>query len=167
MTSPDDGWVLRPAADANIDRLMDWFDSAEDVRIWGGPKFRYPFTRGSFRADCHWPSMASYVLRDPGGAMCAFGQFYDRNGRINFARLVAHPGRRGEGVGRRLLTMLMEVGRQALPLAEYSLFVYRNNAPALGCYLSLGFEIQADYPADQVLADECHYLVRPVDVTNG
>jgi ribosomal protein S18 acetylase RimI-like enzyme len=150
-----------PATDADIDELMEWFPSPGATKVWGGPKFRYPFSPESFRADCHWPAMATFVLRDSANTMAAFGQFYDRNGRINFARLVAHPDRRGEGVGRRLLTALMEVAPRYLDLDEFSLFVYRDNAPALGCYRSLGFEIQR-YPADQALADECYYLTRPV-----
>ena len=158
-----DGWQLRESTSADIDELMTWFHDADSVNVWGGPRFRYPFTAQSFREDCHWPEMASCSLQDPAREFRAFGQFYDRNGRINLARLIVHPRYRRQGIGRRLLTSLMQVGRLRLPLDEYSLFVYRDNVPALHCYRLHGFEI-TDYPADQILADQCYYLTRPVQI---
>lgn len=157
---------LDPATDRDIDELMTWFPGATDVQVWGGPKFRYPYTAETFRCDCHWPDMASYSLRDGDGHMLAFGQFYDRNGRINLARLVVHPQHRGRGIGRLLLNELMRAGSNALGLDEFSLFVFRDNRPALQCYLSAGFEM-APYPDDEVLADECYYLTRPVKDRQG
>ena len=162
-----DGWALDRAKPDDIEELMRWFSDDEAVRVWGGPNFRAPFTPETFAEDCHWPGMDSFCLREPGrdaaDAMAAFGQLYDRNGRINLARLIAHPERRGQGIGRRLVGLLMVAGARLLPLSEYSLFVYRNNAPALACYEAMGFEINPDYPADQILADECYFLTRGVD----
>ena len=161
MANEDEHWQLVEAIDADIDELMTWFGNAEDVVIWGGPKFRFPFTPESFREDCHWGEMASFSLRDGDDLQAGFGQIYDRNGRINLARLIVHPARRGQGIGRRLVEMLMAVGPGLLPLPEYSLFVFRSNEAALSCYISVGFEI-SDYPDDQILADQCYFLTRPV-----
>lgn len=156
-----DGWRLGRAVDDDIGELMTWFDCKRSVDIWGGPRFRYPFDRKSFVEDCHWYDMATFSLRSPDDVFSAFGQVYERNKRINLARLIAHPKMRGQGIGKRLTQMLMSAGENILPLDEYSLFVYRDNTPALECYRSLGFEIQ-DYPSDQYLADECYYLTRLV-----
>jgi ribosomal protein S18 acetylase RimI-like enzyme len=85
----------------------------------------------------------------------------ERGNRINLARLIAHPHMRGQGIGRRLVTMLMTIGADLLDMDEYSLFVYRDNTPALECYRSLGFEVH-DSPSDESMADVCYYLTRPV-----
>ena len=106
--------------------------------------------------------MASFSLREPGGRLAAFGQVYDRDGRINLARLIVAPTMRGQGVGRRLVGLLMVAGARLLPLDEYSLFVYRDNEPALSCYRAMGFEV-TDCPVEGPLADECFYLIRSVD----
>ncbi len=156
---PED-WQLTPADSDDIDRLMRWFSSAAEVDVWGGPKFRYPFTAETFREDCHWPEMASYCLRDAEGTMCAFGQYYDRNGYMNLARLIVAPQYRSRGLGKELIKRLMPIAAGDLGLDEYSLFVYRDNEPALRLYQSLGFDIQ-EYPPDQLLADKCHFLTRP------
>ena len=156
-----DGWRLARSTDEDFDELMTWFDDEHSVKVWGGPKFRFPFDRQTFLEDCHWPDMATYCLYSENNIMCAFGQFYERDNRINLARLIAHPHMRGQGIGRRLVTMVMRVGAELFELCEYSLFVYRDNTPALKCYQSLGFEMH-DYPTDESMADVCYYLTRPV-----
>ncbi|MDJ0904698.1 MAG: GNAT family N-acetyltransferase [Woeseiaceae bacterium] len=155
-----DEWTLRAVVEADVDTLMQWFPTFEDVNIWGGPSFRYPFTRESFFADIDWERMASFGLFDWQDSLAAFGQLYDREERIHLARLVVDPERRGLGLGRRLIEMLMVVGKDHYPYGEYSLFVYRANEPAYRCYRALGFEI-ADYPPDVPHADVCDFLTRP------
>jgi len=161
VTADRDGWVLAEAVEGDIDRLMKWFCDKDAVNVWGGPEFRYPFTRHSFAEDMHWGRMASFSLRDPRGQFAAFGQVYERFERINLARLVANPDMRGQGIGKRLVEMLMAVSRPMFDCAEYSLFVFRDNIPAYKCYLSVGFKV-VDYPQDMPLADVCYYLTRPV-----
>lgn len=158
---PYDGWRLEDADDAVVDTLIEWLPDEHSVNTWGGPKFRYPFTRETFVEDCRWGEIASLALRDAEGHLAGFGQVYERHGRINLARLIAHPERRGQGIGKRLVDLLMRHGAALLPAAEFSLYVYRDNLPAYYCYKSLGFEIDT-YPDGDPLADVCHYMTRPV-----
>ena len=158
-----DGWTLRKASSSDIEALLQWFPTFDDVNVWGGPSFRYPFTRDSFFADLYWGEMASFCLFDPANDFVAFGQVYDRDERIHLARLVVAPEMRGQGSGKRLVEMLMEAGREVYPRDEVSLFVFRANTPAYECYKSLGFEIQP-YPDDMPHADVCYYLTRPVNL---
>ena len=157
-----DGWSLERATDGDVDTLMLWFPDKHSIHVWGGPRFRYPFNRESFIEDCRWHEMATFTLRDPNSQFTAFGQFYERNGRINLARLVANPQMRGQGIGKRLVKMLMTAGAAVFPLEEYSLYVYKDNMLAIKCYLSLGFESQDSSP-DGAMADVCHYMTRSVD----
>jgi len=155
----DDGWILRSSTTADIDALMQWFLHKEDVEIWGGPTFPYPFTRETFYKNIHWGRMESYTLFNPEGIFSAFGQLYLRKQRIHLARLIAEPTLRGQGVGKRLIKMLMGVGRTRYERNEYSLFVFRDNAPAYECYKSLGF-VMGDYPEDMPYADVCYFMTR-------
>ena len=162
MLIEKDGWTLQRATTSDLDILMSWLRDAESVLRWGGPGFKYPFTKRSFRKNCHWREMNSFSLKSPEGEFVAFGQLYDRIGRINLARLIVRPDLRGLGLGRELIEMLMQVGKALFPLDEYSLFVHKDNVPALRCYKSLGFEIR-DYPTTHSLTGIAHYLTRPVD----
>ena len=154
-----DGWTLRKTTGNDIDELMSWFPDAESVDIWGGPGFRYPFTRETFIEDCHFDVMRSYSLSDPRGKMAAFGQIYNRHDRGHLARLISNPAMRRQGSGRRLIRMLMRVAGEHLGFDECSLFVYRHNVPAYQCYLALGFAVQP-YPDDARMADKCYFLTR-------
>ena len=153
--------TFEPSVDADFDILMSWFTNANDVRRWGGPDFEFPFTPTSFRRDCRWPGLASYSLRDADKHLLAFGQFYDRDGHINLARIGVRPGLRGQGIGRHFMTRLMAAGREHLGLPAWSLYVYKDNDAALRCYRSLGFDV-GPYPAGEKLADVCYYMTRPV-----
>jgi ribosomal protein S18 acetylase RimI-like enzyme len=159
----DERWILRSATTADIDALMVWFPSKGDVEIWGGPTFRYPFTRKTFNKDMGWGLLDSYSLFDPEEQFVAFGQLYLRKQRIHLARLVAEPTMRGQGIGKRLIRMLLGVGKSSYKCDEYSLFVFRGNVPALECYKSLGF-VTGDYPEDMPYADVCYFLTRPVEL---
>lgn len=161
-----DGWTLRAAASADVDAMMRWFKDKADVEIWGGPSFRFPFTRRSFRKGIYWGQMASYSLFDPASDFAAFGQLYVRAERINLARLVVRPALRGQGVGKRLVTMLMQAGAARFSCDEFSLFVFRDNLRAYRCYEAMGFVVD-DYPDDMPHADVCYYLTRPVHVTGA
>ena len=95
---------------------MTWFPDARSVLEWGGPQFRYPFTEDTFRDDCHWGRMATFRLSDPDGRFVAFGQLYKRYGRINLARLIAHPSIRGQGIGKRLVALMLPSWPQLIAL---------------------------------------------------
>lgn len=157
----DRSCTLEMATAGDIDELMGWFPDAESVDIWGGPKFRYPFTRRSFIRDCRIKRMASYSLRHADGAMLAFGQVYVRENRAHLARLIANPALRRRGYGRLLIEKIIDVILQEGKYAEVSLFVYRHNEPAYRCYQSLGFSVQ-DYPPDAALQGQCYFLTRPI-----
>ncbi len=153
---------LNIATESDINLLMSWFPTERSVDIWGGPKFRYPFTPQSFQEDVRWREMDSYNSVDPSGEMLAFGQMYERHGRINLARLVVAPEQRGQGLGKRLVALLMDRGREGFPLDEFSLYVHKDNHAARACYVSMGFEDSA-YPDGDELADTCIYMTRPVE----
>ena len=157
----DPSCTLEIATGGDIDELMDWFPDAESVDIWGGPRFRYPFTRRSFIKDCRIKRMTSYSLRRADGAMLAFGQFYVRDSRAHLARLIANPGLRRLGYGRLLIEKIIGVIRREGKFDEVSLFVYRHNDPAYRCYRSLGFSVQ-DYPPGAALKGQCYFLTRPI-----
>ena len=105
--------------------------------------------------------MDSYILVGPQGGMRAFGQMYERHGRINLARLVVAPDQRRQGLGTRLVTLLMDRGRETFPLEEFSLYVYDDNHAAMACYSGAGFEEHASPVGDDV-PDNCIYMTCPV-----
>lgn len=158
----EDGWMLATPREDDIDELMQWLPDAASVDLWSGPRFRFPFSRESFREDSRIAEILSYCLRNPAGEMSAFGQVYDRHERGHLARLITHPRMRRQGVGQRLIGLLIRAARDVFGYDEYSLFVYRHNKAAHRCYLSMGFVLQ-HYPEDAPLKGECYFLTRSGD----
>ena len=83
-TVKHDAWTLEESTVDDIEQLMTWFPEANDIAIWGGPSFRYPFTRETFFEDIHWGRLAAYSLYGADGSFGAFGQIYKRDERIHF-----------------------------------------------------------------------------------
>lgn len=154
--------ILEITTERDVDALMGWFPDAASVNIWGGPRFRYPFTRSSFIKDCRIKRIESYSLRRNDGAMVAFGQVYDRGGRAHLARLIVNPALRRLGYGAQLIEQIIDALREKGEYSGVSLFVYRHNETAYRCYRSLGFTVQ-DYPPRAALQGECYFMTRPID----
>lgn len=152
-------WSLVRVVENDVDELMTWFPDRESVNVWGGPTFRYPFTRETFLDDCRWREFHTCRLQDETGMFSAFGQIGERYGRSHFARLIANPDLRGRGVGRALMLHLMDEARRIHRNVEFGLFVYRDNEPALSCYRSVGFEV-TEYPVDAPMPEKCLYMIR-------
>lgn len=158
-TSPEPDWILRRSTVDDIEPLMSWFPGQKEIEIWGGPEFRFPFTRASFLQDMQWSRLDAFSLQGPGEEFAAFGQLYERQGRTHLARLVVRPELRGLGVGKRLIGLLIIEARERYGSTEFSLFVFRGNKPAYECYKSMGFEL-SEYPRNMPHGDVCYFLVR-------
>lgn len=153
---------FRRADTTDISELMQWFDSPENCKLWGGPEFEYPFTAETFFRDLKWSSIDSYSLVDASGEVVGFGQVYDKLNRHHLARIVINPKHRGKGHGAELLASLIGEGRNADPQKEYSLYVYKRNSVAIRCYRGVGFEEHA-LPTDDAGFDNCVFMVlKPV-----
>ncbi len=142
---------------ALLPELMTWFDNPSDLRVWGGPDFRFPFTAASFREDAKVDSIDSLSLVAHGGGLAAFGQCYLRIERCHFGRVAVAPRHRGQGLGTRLFREMAAWGQAQFGPRELSLFVDRGNVEAHRLYLRLGFR-ETPYP-DPTLLPNAHYMI--------
>lgn len=143
---------------AQVPELMNWFTDAEQLRTWGGPEFRFPFTAASFREDSRVDSIDSFSLVSEGGSLAAFGQCYLRVERCHFGRVSVSPRQRGQGRGTRLLQDMAAWGLAEFGPRELSLFVDKANTEARRLYLRLGFH-EMPYPAAMPHGMDAHYMV--------
>lgn len=152
---------LERVTSEHVERMMTWFPDRRSCEIWGGPKFRFPFTRASFFEDTHVGELPSYALLER-EELVGFGQYYRRVGRYHVGRLVISPAHRSHGFGAWLIGGLIERARRDFVASECSLFVLADNAPAIRLYEKLGF-VRAAYPEDDPDAAPFNYMVAPVE----
>jgi len=149
---------LVSVTDEHLTKLMGWFNTEAELRIWSGPFFNFPFDAHSFKQDLNLDELNSYALVNDEGQMLAFGQYYLREGCCHLGRLVVALNMRGQGLAKILINLLSEQGKQQLHCNTVSLFVYTHNTLAIAAYKKLGFQ-ESKYPAVMPLAD-CIYMVK-------
>ena len=149
---------LTQPSDANFIELMSWFPTEEELSIWSGPGFRYPFDLSSFKKDLKLDTLKSFSLVSEEGDLLAFGQYYLRLERCHLGRLVVNPNIRGQGVSSHLIQKLSTLGKSDLKTDSCSLFVLGHNKSAIQAYTKLGFSM-ADYP-DEIPLENCFYMVK-------
>ncbi|MFC1796792.1 GNAT family N-acetyltransferase [Pseudomonadota bacterium] len=162
MNILDTQMQLQPSRKEHALEIMNWFPEEDDCRQWGGPIMRFPFREKTFLEDIHWKKIPSYSAITHEGLLLGFGQFYEKLGRCHLARLAVSPQYRSLGLGRTFICSLMHVGQEQLDTNRFSLYVLSNNAPAVACYQSLGFEL-AETPEEAIKLKYCVYMIAAFD----
>ena len=138
--------------------LMSWFSSEDELNLWSGPNFRYPFDLSSFKSDLKLDILKSFSLISNEGNFLAFGQYYLRLGLCHLGRLVVNPNLRGKGIASHLIKQLSIFGKSDLRTDSCSLFVLGHNESAIQAYTKLGFSM-AEYP-EEIPLENCFYMVQ-------
>ncbi|GAB3857672.1 GNAT family N-acetyltransferase [Micromonospora andamanensis] len=122
-------WATSPQESrrwCSLDRV-----ASEDVTRWGAE-----------------PDVRAYVALVDGEPV-GYGELWldDDEAEVELARLIVAPARRGQGLGRRMVTLLTTLAREHHPAVLMRL--HPDNTQALRCYTAAGFDL---VPPDQ--ADE-------------
>ena len=149
---------LSAPTSVNISEIMSWFENEQQLKIWSGPNFRYPFDQTTFIEDLNLDSLDSFVLISDDFQLLAFGQCYKRVSRCHLGRLVVAPKWRGKGVIIKFITLISEYGMNKFNVQDCSLFVLEKNRPAIKAYEKIGF-ITTNYP-DVIPLDNCLYMIK-------
>lgn len=149
---------LTVPTDQQLVELMSWFSSEEQLTVWSGPNFSYPFDLKSFKRDLKLNMLSSFSMVSSEDDLLAFGQYYLRLGKCHLGRLVVNPHSRGKGVVASLIGQLSVLGKSDLNTQSCSLFVLDHNKSAIKAYTKLGFCI-TDYP-EKIALENCLYMVQ-------
>ena len=130
---------LAPFHAAHARELAGWAATAEEARRWGGQDVVWPMAASVFSAWHADPGVRPFVLAR-GGVLLGYGEVWiDADEReVELARVIVRPERRGQGLGRLLVRLLLE---QAAETGYQAAFVrvVPDNAGALACYRRAGF----------------------------
>ncbi len=133
-------YQLLPAVQKNLQVVLNWIDSPEQLRLWGGPSLTYPPQVENLWREIHADETNTYVLVDASGNVAGFGQTLVHDPvTIHLARIILSPMLRGQGLGRLLVEKLITAGINKFHPSQITLNVYRNNDSALGLYRAMGF----------------------------
>jgi len=153
--------VLRSPRPSDYDAIASWIPDAEQCARWGGPYIPFPFSASelprliaSAPAIVPGETLASFSLiddSDESSPALAFGQLVRQDcTTFRLARMIVASGRRSSGLGAELCRLLIEEARAVAEAESVTLFVFRDNAPAVRLYSKLGFVEAPPHPRAQV-----------------
>ena len=148
---------LSQPTDEHLIKLMSWFPTENELNLWSGPNFRFPFELAAFKRDLTLDTLASFSLLSAKSELLGFGQYYLRLDKCHLGRLVINPRFRGQGIAGHLIQQLCRKGKAELSTHVCSLFVMEHNESAIKTYQKLGFIFQP-YP-EEISLKNCLYMV--------
>lgn len=112
--------------------------------------FPSPWSKSMFLNELSNPNSSIIIARGESGGVLGFICFWNVAGEIHILNLAAHPGHRRQGIGKRLLTHVIESSMKN-GAALFLLEVRSRNSTAISFYKSFGFKesgIRKGYYAD-------------------
>ncbi len=135
---------IRPFIDGDADTVAGWPENERVFRMWSANKYKCCPIAGADITSLYasmGKSMRAYTAYDERGiAGHITVRDTDGTGRImRFGFIIVDPARRGEGIGRQMVSQLLDKVSREPGVERITLGVYEENAPARALYKSLGF----------------------------
>jgi len=143
MSGPG-GVFFRPFEMADAPALLRWAASADELLQWAGPHFSFPLDEDQLRTYAEGASATRHLISGvhESGEIVAHAELNllprHRLGQVR--RVAVAPQARGQGIGRELVTRLVQMGFDELGLHRIELVVFSLNGPARRCYEAIGFK---------------------------
>jgi RimJ/RimL family protein N-acetyltransferase len=146
--------TLREFTRDDISRLVDWVNSGgPDFFVrWAGTAFEYPLTEPQLDAHMAEAEGAEATRRifaavdHATGEVVGHAEFsrIDRKNRsASISRmLVGEPSARGKGIGKQIVSRLLDVAFDEMALHRVDLYVLELHVSALSMYKNLGFKTE-------------------------
>ena len=130
---------LRDFRRSDAREVARWLTSLAEVRLWAGGDPGWPVDVSVFRGWHADPDVNPYVLCE-GKKPIGYGEVWidEPEQEVELARIIVSPARRGYGVGRRLVRLLLQRAASSR-LPDAFVRVVPENGVALACYRSAGF----------------------------
>jgi ribosomal protein S18 acetylase RimI-like enzyme len=130
---------LREFRTSDAREVARWPGSLEEVRRWAGSDPGWPVdvsVFGRWHAD---PDVRPFIMLE-GEEPVGYGEVWvdEPEREVELARIILSPERRGRGVGRRLVRLLLDQA-SLTGLPDAFVRVVPENAAAIGCYRGAGF----------------------------
>jgi RimJ/RimL family protein N-acetyltransferase len=123
--------------------LTSWAASADELLQWVGPHFSFPLDEDQLRTYAEGASDTRHLISGvhESGEVIAHAELnllpQHRLGQVR--RVAVAPQARRRGIGRALMTRVLQLGFDELALHRIELVVFSFNEPARRCYEAIGF----------------------------
>lgn len=131
--------ALRHFSAQDASAIVTWPQSMTEARWWAGPQTQWPLTSAVVQRWHTDTDVQPYSLHQ-GTTLLGYGELWVDSvaAEVELARLIIAPAHRGQGIGVRLVRLLLEQVRQT-GYPQAFLRVCPDNHAAITCYLRAGF----------------------------
>lgn len=152
---------LKPAELPAASALLNWFQNADELLQWAGPRIKWPLDLNGVSDLIKDKQNLSFCMLSLQQDVVGFGQIQIFTHQVHFGRIAVNPKRRGEGLSTQLMTLLSEKAKALAlhPIEHASLWVYRDNQIAQSAYAKLGF-VKTNAPRGIKPVANCDYLTK-------
>jgi ribosomal protein S18 acetylase RimI-like enzyme len=146
---------LRAFVEADEAEVTSWFADAGELRYFAGKRLIWPLDDGQWRSIRFDPSVTAWTAVLPDSDLpIGHGELVaEAPERVRVARLAVRPQQRGHGLGRALVTRLVEKARET-GHSLISLTVHQDDVTAIRGYRGIGFEVAGSALAHSNLSME-------------
>lgn len=138
---------LIPFTTPDIDRLLGWIRSPEELMLWTASSFGFPLTRehieGHLRDSAERGDRRIFKAveeeREAVVGHIELGGIDPRNRSLRIGRVLIDPDRRIQGVGAAMMRVALAMAFGELGMHRVELGVFDVNPRAIACYERVGF----------------------------
>jgi RimJ/RimL family protein N-acetyltransferase len=139
--------LLIPFTSADVDRLLGWIRSPEELLLWTASSFGFPLTRehieGHLRDSAERGDRKIFKAveeeRTEAVGHIELGAIDPRNRSVRIGRVLVDPARRGQGLGAAMMRAAVDMAFRELGAHRVELGVFDVNPAAIACYERVGF----------------------------
>ncbi|QEK51174.1 GNAT family N-acetyltransferase [Pedobacter aquae] len=133
---------LIPFEEQYIPILTNWMKDEDTLLKFAGIAFQYPLTREQMLSYIQkHPERLIYLGIDDENQPIAYGEVIpqeNESARLGHL-LIGESQNRGKGLGKQLITLLINEAKLELGIKRIDLYLLSNNEVAAQCYLKYGF----------------------------
>ncbi|MEZ8140956.1 GNAT family N-acetyltransferase [Enterovibrio norvegicus FF-162] len=153
--------LLVPFEAADAPQLCGWIPNARDNYLWGGPAFEFPITVEQVAAHLAKPEVRPFLFRHQGEAVGYIELYRVSATEYRLCRvLIAAENSRGQGWGKAMVSMALDVAFEEPKITTVSLAVFECNQIAVACYTALGFDLLQEETKTREFQEETWTLLR-------
>lgn len=130
----------------NIDKLISWIKSAEELMQFAGPTLKFPLTKSQFQESFDNKNLFMFsVLNQNSNEVIGHGEIFLKENSFALGRiLIGKTENRGKGYGKLTTHKLLEFGFENFDKQKAELNVFDWNTSAIRTYEKVGFKINPD-----------------------
>jgi RimJ/RimL family protein N-acetyltransferase len=142
-------------SDSDYERLISWVDSAEALMQFAGPAFTFPLSKEQLDMSLNDPSRIAFKISDKANEVIGHAEIYLTADSAYLGRiLIGDPHKRGKGLGKEIVSFLVDYAFNTLNQSKVQLNVFDWNMAAIKCYEKAGFRINRDKQVERNVNDQ-------------